>query len=96
MTSLQPPEVTRWCMLVVSLVCFLVAMAMVMVVVDAERTGVARYSNTPGRSYAGYERVTRAHEPAKFNEAIGVYAFQAFIPGSVAVAAFWFYRRLST
>lgn len=61
-------------------------------VVESERTGRARYSRNP--NLPDKEIVDRLEQPAKFNQAIGVSTFRALISGSVAIAAFYFYRRL--
>jgi hypothetical protein len=88
------PNVTRWCMLIVFLASFGAAIYGAAWLVQAEYTGTARYlSEYP---HLTTERVTRAKEPARFKQAELQGMFQLILPGSVAVAALYFYRRLST
>lgn len=79
-------------MLFISLATFVMAAAMAFSVVDSERTGRAHYSQNP--DLPDKEIVSRSEQPAKFNQAISVATFRALICGSVAVASFYFYRRL--
>ena len=88
------PNVTRWCMLVVSVASFAAAIYALCWLVQAEYTGTAGYY--PDVAVPVTERVTRAREPDKFKVAELQGVFQLILPGSVAVAAFYFYRRLST
>lgn len=86
------PGVTRWCMLIVSVACFAATIYAAAWLVQAEYTGTARYHPSVA---VPVERVTRAKEPDKFKAAELQGVFQLLLPGSVAVAAFYFYRRLS-
>ena len=80
-------------MLIVSVASFAAAIYAVAWLVQAEYTGTARYH--PNVAVPVTERVTRAEEPDKFKAAELQGVFQLLLPGSVAVAAFYFYRRLS-
>ena len=63
--------------------------------VEAERTGVAVYSDRPGMIASIPERVRRDREPDKFESAIGVLALEIAMCGSVGLVSFSFHRRLS-
>ena len=77
------PEITRWCALVISVVLFFPAVASIVSLVEAERTGFAYYN--PTSHYPATERVGRRDSPAEFGEAVTQNAEGVVICGSVSV-----------
>ena len=63
--------------------------------VEAERTGVAVYSDRPGQITSIRQRVTRDGDPEKFESAIGVLALEIAMCGTIGLVSFSFHRRLS-
>lgn len=92
--SLSTPNVTRWCMLGVFLVCLVAAICSGATLVKAGYSGTAYYY--PDIAVPAVERVTRTEEPDKFQKAMVQTAFPVVLSGSVAVAAFYFFRRLGS
>jgi len=90
-----PPGLTRWVTLVLAIVCFCAAVATGRSLVEAERTGVAYYSEQPGSVASRPERVTRDGEPDKFGNAIAALGFEIAILGIIGLVSFSFHRRLS-
>ena len=88
------PDVTRWCMLIVSVVCLVAAICAAAPLVEAERTGIASYY--PDIAVPATERVTRAKDPGLFQQAMLQSAFPVILAGSVSAVAFHFFRRLSS
>ena len=87
------PEITRWCALFVAIALVLPTAISVVSAVKAELSGVALYSSTS--HLAGTERVTRISSPDKFQEAVRMEWFHAFLFGSLTFVSFYFFRRLS-
>lgn len=84
--------VTRWCMLVVAVVCLVGAIGAAVELAQAEYTGSARYY--PDIAVPVTQRVTSTKDPALFQKARIQTAFPVVLAGSVSAAAFYFFRRL--
>ena len=89
------PEITRWCALLIAIVCSFATAQFVITAVQAERTGAALYSPHMLYPLLETERVTRATAPEKFQQALSFSWFRAFFFGMIALLSFFFYRRLS-
>lgn len=86
------PQMTRWCALMIGAVCTILFGATAISVVHAERTGIAYYSPNAGTTET--EPVTRERNPHQFSLAMTYQGFHLILAGSLAIASFWFYRRL--
>ena len=95
MEAAPSPEFVRWVTLLLAIFFFCAAVAAGRSLVEAERTGVALYSDRPGMVASIRERVTRDGEPDKFRSACGVLALYIAMSGTVALVSFSFHRRLS-
>jgi len=86
------PVTVRWCALFISIVFFISTAALVVQIIEAERTGVADYRPNPRLPLT--EQVTKAASPKKFNEAVLLSEYYALFFGSLAGVSFWFFRKL--
>ena len=84
---------TRWCALIMGVVCMVLFGISAVSLVKAERTGIAFYSANPRTSAT--QPVTRERFPHQFSLAISFQTVHLIVTGSLAVTALWFYRKLS-
>lgn len=83
----------RWCALIAAVFLAILASLGTLSLLEAHRTGTAWYRPNP--RMPATIRVTKAESPEEFDEAIRLQSFHIIAFGSVALVAFWFYRRLS-
>jgi len=87
------PEITRWCALVIVIVCLIATALTINDIIVAEKTGIVGYLTNFG--LPATERVTKSASPAEFHQSMWILECYTSLSGVVSIISFYFYRRLS-